>query len=168
MKRALLTVLFLACGLAVAVTAQTPPPNHIDIEGRGAARTRTAPDPIIDNGKRAMILAASETTLDGRIVAVNAAENRLVIEQEKSRKHFNISLNPKTKLKADRGTELAGKEKIDITDFKPGQRVKVIYTLGPTVVELRLRRQKDGAATQTAAPPPPHDDKKPRPDVPAR
>ncbi|MCA1631824.1 MAG: hypothetical protein LC785_17595 [Acidobacteria bacterium] len=111
-----------------------------------------------------MIFAASETTLDGRVVAVHASENRLIVEQEKSRKRFNIPLNPKTKLKADKETGLAAKEKIVITDFKPGQRVKIIYTLGPTVVEVRLRRQKNAPPTDGAPP----DVKKPRAVVPER
>ncbi len=151
------------CCLAVEVSAQsrdTGVPTTADINRPNNYPTRrTVPDPLKETLKVA-ILAGSEVSLEGRIVAVNAKENRFVVEQQQSKKRFNIPLNPKTELRADKQTELAGRKNLTIADFKPGQLIKVIYTLGPTVVEVRLRRDKTNKA-QTTEPPRPDVKKSP-------
>ncbi|PYS97726.1 MAG: hypothetical protein DMF65_10970 [Acidobacteria bacterium] len=85
----------------------------------------------------------AEVSLEGRVFEINAAANRIVVEQEKSRKLFNIPLSPKTKLRADNQTELAGRTNLNIADFKLGQFVRITYSNpGPKVIEVRLRRKK--------------------------
>jgi hypothetical protein len=155
-KQLLIASLLLTPLLVIRASAQV---RHIDLEANGASRTRTAPDPVKEASKLALILAASEASLEGRVVVVNATENRFIVEELKSKKRFNIPLNAKTELKADKGTELAGRKKLAITDFKPGQLIKVVYTIGPKVVEVRLRREKSGT---TLNPPPTINEKEPR------
>jgi hypothetical protein len=96
--------------------------------------------------KLATVSGSNEVSLEGRIVAANPTENSFVIEKWNNQKRFAIPLNSKTKLSADKGIQLAGSKPV-FGDFKPGQLVKVTYTFGPTVLEVRLRRDKsDGKA----------------------
>lgn len=151
MKNLLAASIWLTSVLAVNALAQRPP-RTADIHPTNPYPSRTAPDIIKETTKLSMVPSGSEASLEGRVIAVNVAADTLVIEQPKSKKRFRVPLNSRTELKADKGTVLAKKEKVLITDFKPGQLVKVFFTSGPTVLEVRLRREKT-QQKQTVVPP---------------
>lgn len=162
MKRIFLTTLLLTSSFALTASAQTgppPPPLHpnnnkiIDQVNRSASIQQGKP-----GASQPLLSSSPKRLLEGRIVEVVAAEKMLVVESEESGKRFNIPLDEKTKLKADKGTELAGNKHLTIADFKPGQFVNVFYRfepvmfagLGPTVLEVRLRRKEIGAPSPGA------------------
>ena len=61
----------------------------------------------------------------------------------KDGKRVRIVLNNKTRLRADKQTELADRKMISLTDFKPGHTVKITYFVqSGAVTEVRLRRAK--------------------------
>lgn len=119
------------------------------------ARTENIPD----SPKIATVSGSSQISLEGRIVAANLTENSFVVEQWDSQKRFAIPLNSKTRLSADKGIQLAGSRPV-FADFKPGQLVKVTYTVGPTILEVRLSRDKSRGKTKPA----PTSDEKKSPD----
>lgn len=141
MCRALPAAALLVCALAAAVAAQ-PPRDPAGIGGAPSYPTRTGPSPIRDTIRNSA-LTPGEQSLEGQVVRVSAADNLLVVEQKKTGKLYNIRLDQATKLKADKQTELAGREGLGVADFKPGQTVRITYAFpGPKVLEVRLRRKK--------------------------
>lgn len=99
------------------------------------------PDPLTWTSKTEVV--AIKHSMEGQIVRVSTADRKLVIEEVKSKKFYNILLHGDTKLKADKHTELAGLDKLSVSDFKPGHRVKITYAgLGPKVLTVRLLKKK--------------------------
>jgi hypothetical protein len=149
MKQAVRATLWLTCVLAgnAAAQGQSPPPPYPDPYNNKVNRSAG-----VERGEviGPTMPARRRYTLTGRVVEVRAAENLLVIEQQKNGRHFNVPLSEKTKLSADKRTELADLPVIRVTDFKPAQVVKVTYVLvqaaylyDPVVLEVRLRRKSD-------------------------
>lgn len=140
MKSLIIASVALLCGvLANTATAQ---PSAADINRPNNYPTRTAADPIKETIKLATVMAGAEASLEGRIVSVNAAEKNLVVEELKRGRRFRVALTQDTRFKADKDSEWAGK-KLSFIDFKIGQLVRVTYTLGPTVLEVRLRKDRN-------------------------
>jgi len=149
MRRILFTTFLLTCVLTLTASAQygqgpvsyghsgdTSQPN-------ATGATVTTIDAYKGISSASKPSPGAEVSLEGRVFEINAAANRIVVEQEKSGKLFNIPLSPKTKLKADNQTELAGRTNLNIADFKLGQFVRITYSNpGPKVIEVRLRRKK--------------------------
>ena len=149
MRRLFLTAFLSACAFTVTASAQpapnTPPPYD---------RNRTSGDifwdkfvtpsglpnldqPVKNKSKN------KKRSLEGLIVQVSLNESLLVVEQTGSGRRYDVPLNALTKLKAEGGTELSGRTDLKVDDLKPGQPVKVIYSVpGPQVHEVRLRRKK--------------------------
>jgi hypothetical protein len=153
MKRIALTTALLTCALVAGSQAQRlPAPYPTDQDGgripdlgRDTHRDDRWSDRENDRAgsKRSSKPRSRQSVqaLTGQVVEVFAGERRLVVESELSGKLYNVRLADGTKLSADKGTELAGKKVLAITDFKPGQLVRVVYkTPGPHVREVRLRR----------------------------
>lgn len=144
MKKLLIGTMLLMSVLAMTASAQ--PRRSGTHDGLTfPARTENVPD----SPKIATVSGSSQISLEGRIVAVNLAENSFVVEQWSNQKRFAIPLNSKTRLSADKGTQLAGSKPV-FADFKPGQLVKITYTFGPTVLEVRLRKDKSGGKAKPA------------------
>lgn len=108
-------------------------------QGSGIHR---APDPtgVRDSLGPAPFMVTRE--VDGKIAEINAAQHLVVIE-DKNGKRLSFKLDDKTKLKADKKTEYAGKKKLLLSDFEMGQPVRVTYLASnTTAIELRLRHVK--------------------------
>jgi len=81
-------------------------------------------------------------TIAGELVEVKASSNAISLKN-KDGKVFDFTLDSKTKLKADKNTELADKKPIELSDFQAGENVEVTVDLSSQrVSELRLKRQK--------------------------
>jgi hypothetical protein len=81
-------------------------------------------------------------TVAGELVEVKADSNSISLKG-KDGKVLAFDLDPKTKLKADKNTELADKKSIELGDFQAGQSVEVTIDIAShRVSELRLKRQK--------------------------
>jgi hypothetical protein len=81
-------------------------------------------------------------SITGQIVQVFEPDNALTIV-DRNGKRFHLVLNNKTRLRADKQTELADRKQLSLTDFKPGHTVKITYfAQGGGVTEVRLRRTK--------------------------
>jgi hypothetical protein len=76
----------------------------------------------------------------GRIAGIkhDAHFTLLLIEDTKGRRG-TLKVNSRTKFKADRGTEYAGKKHISPDDLEIGQRIKIIFAANSgQILELRL------------------------------
>ena len=81
-------------------------------------------------------------SLKGKIAEINAEERLIAIEDKNGKRHaFMVGDN--AAFKAGKKTELAGKQNLSLSDFQPGQPVKITYRAADnTVTVLRLRRAK--------------------------
>ena len=76
-------------------------------------------------------------------IAKIQAEKGVVVVQEKNGKRHVLKVGEKTEFKAGKKTAMAGKKHLSLTDFEPGQLVKITYLPGDrTITEFRLRRAK--------------------------
>ena len=76
-------------------------------------------------------------------IAEIQAEKGVVVVQEKNGKRHVLKVGEKTQFKAGKKTAMAGKKHLSLTDFEPGQLVKITYLPGDrTITEFRLRRAK--------------------------
>ncbi len=138
MKKLFIAAIFLTSVLAMTASAQ---PRRSDVHSGITYPART--ENIPDGPKLATVSGSGDVSFEGRIVAANLTENSFVVEQSNNQRRFAIPLNSKTKLSADKGIQLASSRPV-FGDFKPGQLVKVTYTFGPRILEVRLRRDKSG------------------------
>jgi len=82
-------------------------------------------------------------SITGTIVELNPDENSISIKGSKDGKTTSFHIFRKTKLKAEKKTELADKKDLKLEDFKPGETVEVTYTPDGSVSELRLKHDKE-------------------------
>jgi hypothetical protein len=82
-------------------------------------------------------------SLTGTIVELNASENSISVKSLKDGKVTAFTIFPKTKLKAEKKTELADKKDLKLEDFKPGETVEITYTGDGSVSEVRLKHEKE-------------------------
>lgn len=154
MRRLFLTAFLSACAFTLTASAQFPvtPPHQPTPQHTLPTR---GPDPLRDmlGGRRGVAPERPNVvnpnnrkrSLEGWIVEVSPNETLLVVKQTGSGRHYNVILNAMTKLKAEGGTDLAGRKDLKIDDLKPGHIVKITYSIdviGPQVHEVRLRRKK--------------------------
>lgn len=79
-------------------------------------------------------------SVTGKVAEINTEKHYIVIEDKKG-KRLKFKLDEKVKLRADKKTEFAGRKDIKLSDFEPGQFVKVTYLASnETITELRMRR----------------------------
>ncbi|HXG91951.1 MAG TPA: hypothetical protein VNN73_06220 [Blastocatellia bacterium] len=82
-------------------------------------------------------------SFSGKITEIRADEQWLSVKDDKGRV-LQFFLDKKTRLKADKKTELAEKKEITLDDFHTGQNVKVTFwpsNLKATEVRLRAREK---------------------------
>ena len=81
-------------------------------------------------------------SLKGKIAGINAEEHHIAIE-DKNGKRYVFKVGDNAAFKAGKKTELAGKQNLSLSDFQPGQPVKITYRAADNIVTaLRLRRAK--------------------------
>ena len=124
---------FLVCaalaGMYTAVAAQ------------GGERTSGGQSPLRDPVFERMGREQSpfSRSLSGTIVSLSA--NNTVIIQRRDGSRLSFSVDGKSRLRADSGTYLGAKKDITLSDYRPGDWVRVTYRLeNSRVLEIRLRR----------------------------
>lgn len=81
-------------------------------------------------------------SMDCKIIDIDTDYGTIAVEDKKGNR-MQFIINKKTRLKADKQTDLADKKKIELADFKNGQRVTVTFQLGgKTATEVKLRRSE--------------------------
>jgi hypothetical protein len=79
-------------------------------------------------------------SITGKVLRVNDADGSIVIEKSNggSVAYF---VDQKTRKRADKKTELAGKRDISLVDYKPGQVVRITYRIADNkALEVRLKQ----------------------------
>lgn len=128
MKRFLLGITLLATAAAAALAqAQGPSVSML-------------PKPTPDRATPDDVQAYSRT-LTGKVSEV--AGSAIVVRwNDGTRSRYIVS--DKTRLRADRGTTLAGRKDLTLADYQPGQTVSLtLRNSDRQVLEVRLRRAKD-------------------------
>jgi hypothetical protein len=139
MRNFLLISLFLL--LPLAAQAQTPKISQPTSDGttRESGTIRQPSTASMGDGRSPY---DNLHTITGRVVQVSQPDNALTIVRPNG-KQIRLILNSKTRLRADKGTELADHRTLTLADFKSGQTVKVTYFMDRSVVtEVRLSRLK--------------------------
>ena len=90
-------------------------------------------------------------SVTGTIVELNPSENSVSVKNKKDGKVTIFLIVPKTKIKAEKNTELADKKNIKLEDFKPGETVEVSYSASGSVTELRLKHDKEKKESDASA-----------------
>ena len=131
MNRVAFATLFLAMALPATALAQgsgsTGPavPNRVGNYG--------------DNPQPPFLVTGA---LEGKVAEIRS-DQRLIIIEDKNGKRLQFRLDEKTKFRADKRTEYAGKKDLGLGDFELGQPVRVTYIASNNIAtELRLRRVK--------------------------
>jgi hypothetical protein len=127
------SLLLLAPFCAPAARAQVSAPVTAAPNNPGVHQTLGSRDPEMERSR----------TIKGKIERLRAGDDALVIRDEKTGKLFDFSLDPKTKIRADKGTDLAGRKNLSLVDFREGQAVRLKYRPSDgKPLELRLRAVK--------------------------
>jgi hypothetical protein len=94
----------------------------------------------ISNNPTAQNPFAVTRTVVGKVTKIGPG-NRLIVLEAKDSKSYEFRLGDKLRLKAEKGTEFAGRNDLVLSDFQAGQFVKVTYIVANnTVTELKMRR----------------------------
>jgi hypothetical protein len=135
MKHLLLFGLFLL--LPVAVQAQNTSgslANHDNDPARSYSE---------ETGPYGQTASTATRSVTGRVMQVFQSDHALTLVR-KNGKQVRFVVNSRTRLRADKQTDLADRKTLTLTDFKPGQTVKITYyTDSGSVTEMRLRRPKN-------------------------
>ncbi len=76
-------------------------------------------------------------------IAEIQAEKGVVVVQEKNGKQHVLKVGKTTEFKAGKKTAMAEKKHLSLTDFEPGQPVKITYLASDmTITQFRLRRAR--------------------------
>jgi hypothetical protein len=76
----------------------------------------------------------------GVLVSADAEEGALVVRPDGAEENVTFKVLPKIRLSAEKKTALAGRKDLALSDYAPGQPVKVTFrAVDRTAVELRLR-----------------------------
>lgn len=88
-------------------------------------------------------LIAATGELTGEVTGVLAAKNAVLVRDDKTGKNYEFFVTGETRLRADKGTQLAALRKLSLSDFRAGQIVRLKFRLADAeTVELRLRADK--------------------------
>ncbi|MBI1941257.1 MAG: hypothetical protein HYS33_07095 [Acidobacteria bacterium] len=130
MKRMAIGTLMFILVLPIATLAQ----------GSGSSAPPSSPRSVGEWDKTSF---AVTRTVKGKIVKVTDDKQFIVVE-DKNGKRVAVRVGEKTKFKADKKTELAGRDDITLGDFELGQPVKVTYLAsGSMATELKLLRARN-------------------------
>jgi hypothetical protein len=124
--------LVLLCAAASSGAAQGPIHDGVTSNVR-PFETMAVTDPSSDEKRN----------VTGEIARVDPTNNTVVVKDSKTGKQLSFHLAKGTRLKADRQTDLAGRKRLALADFKAGHLVKLTYRVKDgKPLELRLRSNK--------------------------
>lgn len=128
--RKLLAATLLVMGLSAMAFAQQDEGRRAPARPGGQPMTASGPDRDSQPYSRSMT---------GKVLKVSTVENVIVIDAPKAGA-VKFALNKDVRTRADKNTDLADRKDISLTDYKPGQLVKVTYRLSDyKVLEIRLK-----------------------------
>ncbi len=81
--------------------------------------------------------------VDGVLFAVDTAKGVIAVDEKKTGKRLTLRIDPKLKIKlaADKGSPLADRRELALSDFSAGQTVRVAFrTSDMAVTELKLKK----------------------------
>jgi hypothetical protein len=124
-------ILATACGAALGQGA--PPPTVTSTTSGTNAMT---PRLGLDNVKKDPAISSHIT---GTILGVSDSR-RLVMIERADKSHLTLNVDPKVRAKADKGTFLAGRKDLSLSDYKPGYVVNITYRAEDnTATAIRLK-----------------------------
>ena len=130
MKKLIIASLLLL-PLTAAAFAQTP-------EGRTAPPRPGSLEVTVPTGDQ----QPYSKSVTGKILRITAEDDAFVIDEPKMGQ-MKFVVNKDTRIRADKKTELGDKPDIKLSDYKPGQMLKVIYRVSDLkVLEVRLKESK--------------------------
>ena len=129
-------LLAVCCGLAVAQSNSGPPPPPVSVTNGSSP---TTPPSLMERMGRD---PAFPTRVTGTVLAIDRTRGLMMIElADKSQLTFVV--DSRVRARADKDTALAGRKDLALSDYKPGQLVKVSYRVEDNkAVEIRLKRGK--------------------------
>ncbi len=131
MNRVAFATLFLAMALPATALAQGSGSTGLAVPNRVGNYP--------DNPQRPFLVTGA---LEGKVAEIRSDQHLIIIE-DKNGKRLQFRLDEKTKFRADKRTEYAGKKDLGPGDFELGQPVRVTYIASNNIAtELRLRRVK--------------------------
>lgn len=94
----------------------------------------------LDEVKKDPVLSSHIT---GTILGISDSRRLMMIERA-DKSHLTLNVDPKVRAKADKGTFLAGRKDLVLSDYKPGYVVSITYRAeDSTATEIRLKRPKN-------------------------
>lgn len=129
-------ILAAACGAALAQRSSGAPPVTSTTSGTNAVTPRLG----LDEVKKDPVLSSHIT---GTILGVSDSRRLMMIERA-DKSHLTLNVDPNVRAKADKGTFLAGRKDLVLSDYKPGYVVNITYrTDDNTATEIRLKGPKN-------------------------
>ena len=87
-------------------------------------------------------ISAFEVTKTARVRVVSVSKDGPLVVRDEQGATVVAKLEKKVAVRADKGTELAGKKKIQLEDLEPGMLLKATYRASDmVVVELRILKE---------------------------
>ena len=135
--RLLLILAILAAGCCAAFAQGPPaPPVTSTTSGTNAMTPRLGLDMVRRD-------PAFPSQITGTILGVSNSR-RLVMIERADKSHLTLNVDPNVRAKADKGTFLAGRKDLSLSDYKPGYVVNIRYRAEDnTATEIRLKRPKN-------------------------
>jgi hypothetical protein len=129
-------ILAAACGTALAQRSSGAPPVTSTTSGSNAMTPTVGIDAMRSN-------PAYPSHITGTILGVSDSR-RLVMIERADKSHLTLNVDPDVRARADKGTFLAGRKDLSLSDYKPGYVVSITYRAGDnTATEIRLKRPKN-------------------------
>ena len=129
-------ILAAACGAALAQRSSGAPPVTSTTSGSNAMTPRLGLDVVKKD-------PAFPSHITGTILGVSDSR-RLVMIERADKSHLTLNVDPDLRAKADKGTFLAGRKDLSLSDYKPGYVVSITYRADDnTATEIRLKRPRN-------------------------
>jgi hypothetical protein len=129
-------ILAAACGAALAQRAVAPPSVTSTTSGSNAMTPRLGLDEVKKD-------PAFPSHITGTILGVSDSR-RLVMIERADKSHLTLNVDPNVRTKADKGTFLAGRKDLSLSDYKPGYLVSITFRAeDSTATEIRLKRSRN-------------------------
>lgn len=103
-------------------------------------RSQTTPDPMFERmGKDPSVYSRSIT---GKILAIDSSRGLLMIEAADQRQ-LTFTVDGKARLVADKDTVMGTRKDLSLSDYAPGQLVRVSYRVSDSkALAIRLKRPR--------------------------
>jgi hypothetical protein len=131
-------IVVVAWGVAVAQVAKSG--GGVPVVGVNTGGPVTPPNPLFERmGKDPSVYSRSVT---GTIVTLDSTRGSLVLEGA-DKTQLTFVVDSKVRVRADKDTAMAGRKDLSLSDYNPGQFVRVTYRVADNkALEVRLKRAR--------------------------